>query len=436
MQMHLVSVRLRPRLGPSASRARPVCAILGGLEGLAKRVQSKRRTALLPAVKNTPHPEKVAKGGEDAWMVSVDEQGGALAVADGVGGYDEYGVDSGLYSKQFMEYASMKNLDQGNMEYDPSEVIAHAHKLTLLPGACTACVLQLDGSNSTLYGANVGDSGFLVIRDGELVFESPSMQHYFDCPFQLCNPEFAPSDSADDAMSFELEVKEGDVIVAGSDGLFDNVFCSDIVQLVSSSLKNSMEDGASPFLANLSAAEGLSTLASVNAADEQYESPYAKQCTSEQSRQLDRQVDRQLERLPGPLASVMGGLAGAALGPLECVLGGKTDDITVVVATVVDAERCAAELQLAEEANETLLGPVRQQLEQGLKIYNAKEDAKKAPAKKKVPAARTEDSYTRADIELMDKNTLRTLLASYGLPTSGKITVLQDRLAEVLAGSK
>lgn len=62
---------------------RQVCAILGGLEGLAKRVQSKRRTALLPAVKNTPHPEKVAKGGEDAWMVSVDEQGGALAVADG-----------------------------------------------------------------------------------------------------------------------------------------------------------------------------------------------------------------------------------------------------------------------------------------------------------------------------------------------------------------
>lgn len=47
-----------------------------------------------------------------------------------------------------------------------------------------------------------------------------------------------------------------------------------------------------------------------------------------------------------------------------------------MVATVVDAERCAAELQLAEEANETLLGPVRQQLEQGLKIYNAKEDAK------------------------------------------------------------
>lgn len=52
-------------------------------------------------------------------------------------------------------------------------------------------------------------------------------------------------------MGFQLEVKEGDVIVAGSDGLFDNVFCSDIVQLVSSSLKNSMEDGASPFLANL-----------------------------------------------------------------------------------------------------------------------------------------------------------------------------------------
>ena len=69
----------------------------------------------------------------------------------------------------------------------PQEVIAAAHAGTKLPGACTACVVQLDTTTSTLYAANVGDSGFLIIRGGELAIQSPSMQHYFDCPFQLCN---------------------------------------------------------------------------------------------------------------------------------------------------------------------------------------------------------------------------------------------------------
>lgn len=66
--------------------------------------------ALLTVVKNTPHPEKVAKGGEDAWFINIPDN--SFAVADGVGGYDQYGVDSGLYSKQFMQLAMTKDLEQ------------------------------------------------------------------------------------------------------------------------------------------------------------------------------------------------------------------------------------------------------------------------------------------------------------------------------------
>lgn len=43
-----------------------------------------------------PHPEKKDKGGEDACMARED----MLAVADGVGGWAEHGIDPGLYSKK------------------------------------------------------------------------------------------------------------------------------------------------------------------------------------------------------------------------------------------------------------------------------------------------------------------------------------------------
>lgn len=43
-----------------------------------------------------PHPKKAYKGGEDAYYADK----GLLAVADGVGGWAESGIDPGLYSKE------------------------------------------------------------------------------------------------------------------------------------------------------------------------------------------------------------------------------------------------------------------------------------------------------------------------------------------------
>lgn len=42
-----------------------------------------------------PHDDKVHKGGEDGWAASER----LIAVADGVGGWAEKGVDPGLFSK-------------------------------------------------------------------------------------------------------------------------------------------------------------------------------------------------------------------------------------------------------------------------------------------------------------------------------------------------
>ena len=48
--------------------------------------------------KNIPHYSKRHKGGEDAWVASSN----ILAVADGVGGWERHGIDSGLFSKQLV----------------------------------------------------------------------------------------------------------------------------------------------------------------------------------------------------------------------------------------------------------------------------------------------------------------------------------------------
>lgn len=47
-----------------------------------------------------PHPDKEAKGGEDAHFICEDEQ--VIGVADGVGGWADVGVDAGLYSRELM----------------------------------------------------------------------------------------------------------------------------------------------------------------------------------------------------------------------------------------------------------------------------------------------------------------------------------------------
>ena len=47
------------------------------------------------SIHNIPHPDKVEKGGEDAYYANSN----LLAVADGVGGWNNQGIDPSLYSR-------------------------------------------------------------------------------------------------------------------------------------------------------------------------------------------------------------------------------------------------------------------------------------------------------------------------------------------------
>lgn len=62
-----------------------------------------------------------------------------------------------------------------------------------------------------------GDSGFIVVRGGQIVLRSSPKQHFFDCPLQFGSyPEHVDdTDTADDAEIYQLPVLPGDVIIAG-----------------------------------------------------------------------------------------------------------------------------------------------------------------------------------------------------------------------------
>ena len=79
--------------------------------------------------------------------------------------------------------------------------------------------------------ANIGDCGIMLIRNREIMFRNEEQQHSFNFPFQLGT---TGRDTPKDAQEYTLKIQRGDIIIMGSDGLFDNVFDEDILDIVNS----------------------------------------------------------------------------------------------------------------------------------------------------------------------------------------------------------
>jgi len=202
-----------------------------------------------------PHPDKAHYGGEDAHFVSA-VGGGALGVADGVGGWADSGVNPAEYSRSLMTVACAylegrdavysPSAPPAGPRLDPRGALDTAHRKTRLPGSATACVVQLDAPRRALRAANLGDSGFIVARRGAIAARSAPLQHFFDCPFQFgAYPEYVEAtDTAEQADAYDIAVEPGDVIVAASDGLWDNAFDKEILGLLPRD-PSEVEDAAS-----------------------------------------------------------------------------------------------------------------------------------------------------------------------------------------------
>ena len=117
-----------------------------------------------------------------------------------------------------------------------------------------------------LHASNLGDSGFMVVRGGEVAFMSPQQQHDFNFPYQLGSPD-AMGDAPAKAQRFSMRVAPGDVLVLATDGLFDNVYPDEAAALGARAA-----GGGEPPEA---AAAGLAAFARGRAADPAHLSPFA-----------------------------------------------------------------------------------------------------------------------------------------------------------------
>ncbi|XP_046681140.1 protein phosphatase PTC7 homolog [Homalodisca vitripennis] len=202
------------------------------------KLRPKREPHIFSAVSGFPKDIRHArprKGqfGDDAWFFTKCKSADVFGVADGVGGWRRYGIDPGEFSSFLMRTCDRLVTTGRFCNTEPASLLARSYYELLenkqpILGSSTACVMVLNRATSMIYTANIGDSGFVIVRHGEVVHRSEEQQHYFNTPFQLSLPPpghtgSVLSDRPEAADTSNFPVEDGDVILVATDGVFDNV---------------------------------------------------------------------------------------------------------------------------------------------------------------------------------------------------------------------
>ncbi|WWC57761.1 uncharacterized protein I303_100296 [Kwoniella dejecticola CBS 10117] len=209
----------------------------------------------------------------------------------------------------------------------------------------STCLLALL-HNSTLHIANLGDCCLLLIRKGEVVFRTQEMQHAFNFPLQVGT--HSRDEPMKDAQRYDVGVKKGDVVILGSDGLMDNLFDEEILEIVlqftssSSSSSDSTSDQAQLPTPPSTPPSEVESRASISL-------PFSPQQVSEALCKKARSISELV----------------TATTPFMCkaieegidFVGGKKDDISVLVGVIGDKEEVSQDgAGQAQEGRSTMKG--------------------------------------------------------------------------------
>ncbi|VUC20340.1 unnamed protein product, partial [Clonostachys rosea] len=259
-----------------------------------------------------------------------------LCANDGVGAWaTRPRGHAGLWSRLILHFWASE-IDQDLMrpdaDPDPVATLQTAYERTLeatelhnWQGTTTACGAQLhyavrDTASRQretiplLYVTNLGDCQVMVLRprDQEVLYKTKEQWHWFDCPRQLGTN--SPDTPETNAVVDTVDIEVGDVVVAMTDGVIDNLWEHEIVDIIFRSLRQwesenlerglETQPGEDARDVMRAAAQNLVTAAKQVAMDPYAESPFMEHAIEE------------------GLASV----------------GGKLDDISVVAALCVKNE--------------------------------------------------------------------------------------------------
>ena len=292
--------------------------------------------------------------GEDAFFATTigdSPNHVSFGVADGVGGWQDQGVDPSEFSHGLCGYmagtAHLHTMEERGY-LKPKALLQTAYDAIIsnpriIAGGSTASLAVVDGSGS-MEVANLGDSGFLILGPGKVAYRSTIQTHAFNTPYQLSKVPAKMmaqhrifgggqhfSEVPDQADVTRHKLRHGDIVVFATDGVWDNLSAQDTLGIVT----RVMEEGG--YWGNPKTSQSPETV-----------------LNSSLIASLPKQIEGSIAEsyLPGLLAiavmreAKMAGLDRRRDGPFakevnqhfpeEGWAGGKPDDIAVVVCVAVD----------------------------------------------------------------------------------------------------
>lgn len=216
------------------------------------------------------HPVKNQDGHRDADVCLESPM--ILGVADGVSQVEQFGIDASLLPRELMRYCEDLGMYQLVPSSRPSPQDAYKGPVPLLKEAfeateslgSTTVVLALMDNSTRIHGKlhpmiaviTVGDCELIVLRriksrqsPLEAVFrtEMQRIDGNVQTPLQLARVDERIDPDFYDGITIEVIEKgsavhcvsayEGDIVVMGSDGVFDNLFVDEIVHICNSTLE-------------------------------------------------------------------------------------------------------------------------------------------------------------------------------------------------------
>ncbi|CEP62369.1 type 2C protein phosphatase PTC7 LALA0_S05e04104g [Lachancea lanzarotensis] len=193
--------------------------------------------------------------GEDNYFVSVRNSHDVFAgVADGVGGWVEHGFDSSAISRELCSSMLDLSTNLTKKPLSPKQLLDLAYTKIkndgkVQVGGTTAIVAHFT-PNGTLKLANLGDSWCGVFRNAKLVFQTKFQTVGFNAPYQLA---IIPQDivrkaaqkggsyiqnQPKDADEYNFKLQKDDIIVLATDGVTDNIATGDMELFLSNNAES------------------------------------------------------------------------------------------------------------------------------------------------------------------------------------------------------
>lgn len=215
------------------------------------------------------HPLKLRNGVKDADATLASPM--LLGVCDGVSQLEEYGMDASLLPQELIsvleELAMTQLMPDGPVSPQdkyrgPVSLLKEAYEATENLGSTTVLLAALDNS-TRIHGKlhpmiavlSIGDCELLLMRRAEgrqsplkAVFhtEMQRIDGHAQTPLQLARVDERIDEDFDEAIAIEViergsavhcvSAYEGDIVIMGSDGVFDNLFLDEVVMMCNEAL--------------------------------------------------------------------------------------------------------------------------------------------------------------------------------------------------------